>query len=382
MALGSNNTLDGLIPYLYTARDVVSREMADLIRFVSRDVTADMAVQGQTVNVPKTRKRDVYDIGDTPPSAKGNDFGTIPIAIEHFRVAEPVVWNGEEERGVGNKLNQMRVNQFTQSFRTLVNDIENKLAYAGIVAAIGAGNVYGVAGTPPFNGSLADMAGIAEVFDKIGAPRTERAFIGNSGAIRQMRSLGILVAADQAGTDATLRTGRLLSVFGFEIGQSGGFKTMQPGAGSGYLINGGNAEGDTELTVDTGSGAINKGAIITIAGDANKYVVTEDVGSGGTTIKIAGGLKQAAADNGAITIGAAYIPSLAFSSDALVLAARQPYLPEQGDEASDVLVLTDELTGLAFQAVLYPGYRKNRIEIAICYGIAAPNGEHALAVLG
>ena len=380
MPLGSNVTLDRLIPYLYTARDVISREMADLIRFVSRDATADMAAQGQTVNIPKTRKRGVQDIGDTPPVGSGNDFGTIPVIIDHFKVADPIIWNGEEERGVGDKLNQMRLGQFTQAMRSLVNDIEGNLAYAGVLAAITAGNVYGLAGTPPFGGSLSDMAGIAEVFDKIGAPKTERAFVGNSIAIRQMRSLGILTAADQAGSDIPLRTGNMLPVFGFAIGQSGGFKTMEPGAGSGYLLNGAAAEGATELTVDTGSGAIKKGAIITIAGDANKYIVTEDAGA--TIIKIAGGLRQAAPDNAAVTVGAAYIPSLAFTSDALILAARQPYLPENGDEASDVLVLTDELTGLAFQAALYPGYRKNRIEIAICYGMAAPNGEHALAVLG
>ena len=380
MPLGSNVTLDRLIPYLYTARDVISREMADLIRFVSRDATADMAAQGQPVNIPKTRKRGVQDIGDTPPVGSGNDFGTIPVIIDHFKVADPIIWNGEEERGVGDKLNQMRLGQFTQAMRSLVNDIEGNLAYAGVLAAITAGNVYGLAGTPPFGGSLSDMAGIAEVFDKIGAPKTERAFVGNSIAIRQMRSLGILTAADQAGSDIPLRTGNMLPVFGFAIGQSGGFKTMEPGAGSGYLLNGAAAEGATELTVDTGSGAIKKGAIITIAGDANKYIVTEDAGA--TIIKIAGGLRQAAPDNAAVTVGAAYIPSLAFTSDALILAARQPYLPENGDEASDVLVLTDELTGLAFQAALYPGYRKNRIEIAICYGMAAPNGEHALAVLG
>jgi hypothetical protein len=382
MPLGRNNTLDNLIPYLYTARDVVSREMADLIRFVSRDATADMAAEGQTINVPKTRKRDVHDIGDTPPSGSGNDFGTIPIVIDHFKVADPIVWNGEEERGVGDKLNQMRLNQFVQAIRSLVNNIEDNLAYKGILAAITSGNVYGAAGTPPFSGSLTDMAGIAKMFDDIGAPQTERAFIGNSTAIRQMRSLGILTAADQAGSDITLRTGRLLSIFGFAIGQSGGFKRMEPGAGTGYTINGAQAQGNTTLTVDGGSGAINKGALITIAGDPNKYIVTDDVSSGGTAIKISGGLKQAAADNVAITIGTAYIPSLAFTSDALVLAARQPYLPMGGDEADDVLVLTDEFTGLSFQAALYPGYRKKRIEIAICYGIAAPNAEHILTVLG
>jgi hypothetical protein len=291
------------------------------------------------------------------------------------------VWNGEEEKGVGNMLNPMRVSQFEQRFEAIAIEVEQLLCEIAVTSAITAGNVYGVAGTPPFSGSLADMAAIAKVMDDISRPTSERAFIGNSVAIRQFRSLGILTAADQNGSDTTLRTGNILPIFGFGIGQSGGFRTMVPGGGSGYLLNGAAPIGATELTVDTGSGTINKGALITIGSDPNKYIVTEDM-PGGTVIKIASGLRQAAPDNAAITVGAAYLPSVAYARDALVLAARQPYMPEGGDEADDVTTVTDTVTGLAFQVAYYKRYRKRAIEISLAFGASAVNPSHAVAVLG
>ncbi|MDR3124050.1 MAG: hypothetical protein LBU16_09785 [Treponema sp.] len=382
MALSGNNVLNGLIPIIRTALDNVSRKWTGMLSFTPIDAAASMASQGQTVNVPKSGIASVQDIGDTPPVNDGKDFGTIPVLVNHYKVATPIVWNGEEEKGVGDMLNPMRVSQFEQRFEAIAMAVEGLLCETAVMGAIGAGNVYGVAGTPPFSGSLADMAAIAKIMDDISRPTSDRAFIGNSVAIRQFRSLGILTAADQNGSDTTLRTGNILPIFGFGIGQSGGFQTMAPGGGSGYVLNGAHPEGAAALTVDTGSGTLNKGEIIAIAGDPNKYIIVDDVPSGGTEIKIAGGLKKNAPDNAAITSGAAYLPSVAYARDALVLAARQPYMPEGGDEAEDVMAVTDTATGLVFQVAYYKRYRKRAIEIALAYGAASVNPEHAIAVLG
>jgi hypothetical protein len=250
------------------------------------------------------------------------------------------------------------------------------------MGAIGAGNVYGTAGTTPFNGSLADIAQVAKILDDIGAPAADRQFVGNTAVIAAMRSLTNLVNANQAGTDETLRRGIIGTIFDIAVRSSGGYRLLEPGAGAGYLTNGAAALGATELTVDTGSGAINKGAIITIAGDTNKYLVTENVASGGTLIRIAGGLKKAAADNAAITLGAAYLPSVAFSRDAVVLAARTPAMPSTGDQAQAVTVVTDPVSGLSLQAAVYTGYRQTRVEIGGAWGVKSIVSRHSCALLG
>lgn len=112
---------------------------------------------------------------------------------------------------------------------------------------------------------------------------------------------------------------------GFQFFEQQSLLAFANGAGAGYLINGGTQTGST-LTVDTGTGAIPKGAILTIAGvnavhpitGANtgklrQFVVTADVLSGATSIPIypalvptsnteVGTVNASPADNAAITI--------------------------------------------------------------------------------
>jgi hypothetical protein len=377
------NILTGLVPILYAALDVVSREITGMIPAVSRNLTADSAAKGQIVTVPVTRKRGTVDIVEgTPPAGSGNDYVLEQVAITKSKIADPIVWTGEEQLSVGGQLNPMMIDQYSQAIRAVVNEIEADLCLEAVMGAVGAGNVYGAAGTPPFNGSVADMAQVAKVLDDIGAPQSGRQFVGNTAVTAAMRSLTNLTNADHAGTDETLRRGIIGMLFDIAVRTSGGFRLIDPGIGAGYLLNGAAAEGATELTVDTGTGAVNKGAIITIAGDAHKYLVVEDVASGGTVIKIAGGLKQDAADNAAVTVGAAYLPSVAFSRDAVVLAARAPAMPATGDQAQAVTVITDPVSGLSLQAAVYAGYRQTRIEIGAAWGVKSVVSRHSCALLG
>jgi hypothetical protein len=369
------NNLDGLIPTLYAALNVVSREIVGMVQAVSRDATASSAAKGQVITVPVTRKRGTVDIIEgTPPTGSGNDFTSVNVMITDAIIADPVIWTGEEQLSAGGQLNRMIVDQYAQAMRAVANRVEAALCLEAEMGAIGAGNVHGSAGTTPFNGSLADMAELAKILDDIGAPAGDRQFVGNTCVIAAMRSLTNLTNVDAAGTPETLRRGIIGSIFDIAVRSSGGYRLLDPGNGSGYLLNGAAVEGATELTVDTGSGAI-----ITIAGDTNKYIVTE---AGATFIKIAGGLKQAAADNAAITVGAAYLPSVAFSRDAILLATRLPAMPAGGDQSLDVTVITDPVSGLSFQVALYGGYRQNRVEIGLAYGCKSVNAEHSVALIG
>jgi hypothetical protein len=148
------------------------------------------------------------------------------------------------------------------------------------------------------------------------------------------------------------------------------------------LVNGAAAIGDVEITIDTGSGTINKGAIVSFGADTTKYVVSENVLSGGTVLKVAGGLKAAVADNATITFGAAYLPSAGFTSDAIVLATRLPALPEGGDNAKDTYVVTDPVSGLSLQAALYGEYLQNWVELRLAWGVKTVNPRHCAVLIG
>ena len=75
------------------------------------------------------------------------------------------------------------------------------------------------------------------------------------------------------------------------------------GVGTGWLINGaGMVAGSTVLTVDTGTGLLAVGDLVTFAGVAGQYCVTVAVTTAGTTMTITPGLASTVADNAAITL--------------------------------------------------------------------------------
>lgn len=152
------------------------------------------------------------------------------------------------------------------------------------------------------------------------------------------------------------------------IGRTAGFNgiyenTLIPnftnGAGTGYLVNGGSQSG-ASLIVDTGTGALPKGTVFTIAnvfavhpesrlstGVLQQFVVTADYAGGGGTVSIypsivASGALQtvnaAPADNAAITVfGTASdttTTSLAFHKDAFTFATADLVMPKGVDFAA------------------------------------------------
>jgi len=94
------------------------------------------------------------------------------------------------------------------------------------------------------------------------------------------------------------------------------------------------------------------------------------------------GLIDVLADNTAMTIGNNYTPNLAFSQDAIVLAARAPALPEGGDSADDRTTVVDPFSGLAFEVSVYRQYRRVKYEIAMAWGVGTPNKRHIATLAG
>ena len=376
--------LTGLMPQIFEAMDVVSREAVGVIPAASRSSKADSVSIGQTLSVPVALPRGTEDIRPgKEPTGKGDDFDRVDVKIEKMKTADPIWWSGDEESSQGELLNAEKQDQITQAMRALSNEIEADIALEGVIAGIGAGNIYGVAGTTPFAGSLTDMAHVRRVMNDMGVPKSERQFVANSIAAANILSLPNITHVEKAGGDTELRTGIIRPIMGLNIWESGGLNPIEAGTASDYLVNGTVEKGAKQINIDTGSGTFKMGNIISFAGDANKYVVAEDVPTGGTVLKIAGGLKQAVADNAAITMEVdTYLPSIAFHRNALLLVCRPPKLPSGGDKALDVKDIIDPVSGLAFQAALYGDYLQNRLEIRSAWGWKAISPRHILTLFG
>ncbi|MEI9740915.1 P22 coat - protein 5 family protein, partial [Enterobacter kobei] len=98
----AGNTLTGLIPTIYTALDVVSREQTGFIPAVARDAKADAAAKDQTVRAPVAPAATTEDIvpGPSAPNSGDQTIGGVDVKITKSKMA-PVKWNGEEQLALG-----------------------------------------------------------------------------------------------------------------------------------------------------------------------------------------------------------------------------------------------------------------------------------------
>ena len=269
------NTLTNLIPTLYEAMNVVSREMAGLIPAVRMDANAARAAKGQTVRVPLAEAGELENIapGEHPANSGDTTVDYVDVAITQSKAA-PVRWNGEEQLAVGaaGAYNAILADQFTDAMRKIVNAVEADLAAE---AMTNASRAYGTAGTAPFAtaNDLSDFAGVARILDDNGAPTSDRQLVLNSAAMANLRGKqSVLFKVNEAGTQDMLRTGMTDRVQDFALRYSGGIKPHTKGTGSGYVANltASLAAGATGIAVDTGSGTVLAGDVVTRAGDANK----------------------------------------------------------------------------------------------------------------
>lgn len=382
------NVLTRLIPDLYAAMNVVSRELVGFIPSVTRNVNAERAAVGQSVVYPIAPSMGMFDVTPamTVPEPADRTIGNGTIVITKSKGVE-FGWTGEEQRGLNTGAGYLTVQAdlFAEALRTLVNAIEVDLA---VEANLNASRAWGTAGTTPFASDVSDSAQLRKILDDNGAPLTDRSLVGDTSMGAKLRSLQNLTRVNEAGTTMGLRDGELLNLNGFSVKESAGIQRQVAGTAAGATTNNaGYAIGATTITLaSAGTGTIKAGDFITFAGDANKYGVAAgdtDVSNGGTITLQAPGLLQAIpAANTAITMVASHQTNIGFSRNALHLVMRAPALPEQGDSAIDRLTITDPRSGMSFEIAIYAVYRKIRAEVVAAWGVKAVNPRHIAALLG
>lgn len=382
------NTLTGLIPTLYNALDVVSREQTGMISAVSADMTFQRAAVGQTVTSPVAPAATASDITPavTPPNDGDQTIGSVSMTITKARRV-PVRWNGEERLGVDNNGAQFNVilrDQFAQAMRALANEVEADLCGLHQYAS----RAYGTAGTTPIVTNTNDISQVRKILVDNGAPTSDLQLVLDTSAGANVRTLyGINTDRDWSQMPVSER-GVLVTPHGMRIRESGQILTVTSGTGASATTNtAGYAVGSRTITLaSAGTGTIIAGDVITFAGDTNKYVVASgdtSVADGGTiTLAFTGLRKAIPASATAITVVAASARNMAFARSAIALATRAPALPAQGDSAVDRMMVTDPVSGLTFEVSMYAQYRQMQYEIALAWGVAAVKPEHMALLLG
>lgn len=379
-----SNILTNLIPDLYQGLDEVSRELVGFIPSVARNSSAERAAIGENIYVPISTALSSADVVPGMQVPEPADFAVdgVSIVINKSK-AVSFGLTGEEYKGLNNGMgaNYIMNENFKQAIRALTNEIELDIAAE---AALHASRSHGSAGTTPFATNLKDAAEVRKILDDNGAPASSRSLIIDTAAGVNLRGLTQLTNAGDAGTTMTLRQGELLDLFGLSVKESAAVKkSAAVGTVSGATLEGA-IEGANMLKVKAGSGKLMAGDYITIAGDANKYMVVKAVDvAAGAIIEISKpGLRKEAAADAAITVVAKATSNVAFTKNAIQLVTRAPALPGGRDSAVDSYMMTDPRSGLTFEIRVYDGYRKMRAEVACAWGVKAIKPEHIAALLG
>lgn len=380
------NTLTNLIPTIYKAKDIVLRELAGFIPAVTMDASGEEAAKDQTIRWPVAPAESA---GNITPAATGPDPATTTVGNDTMSISKArsctFYWEGEEQKGLGGLYNKILVDQFAQCMRTLVNEVETDLAALYVYAS----RAYGTAGTTPFGTNLGEAAQLLKILKDNGVPQSDLQLVIDTTAGAALRTLTQLTKANEGGGTDLLRQGVLLDILGLAIRESAQVKSHTKGTGATYNVDlaAGYAVGLTTVHVEAGTGTILDGDVLTnakTARDTNKYIVkTGFAGDGDGDVVLANpGLKVAWVNNDPVAVGNSYTANMAFSRSAISLLLRVPAMPEGGDAADDVTVITDPQTGISFQVAMYRQYRRIAFEVGLAWGVKANKPEGIALLLG
>lgn len=375
------NTLTTLQPTLFSAAQEVSAEPFGAIEAINVGFDDKGVAKGDTVKVPVAPTRSATDFTPAATSTTGTDSTADGVGVT-ITASKKVDWalTGEQIRSLQNADSDKEWARqlVAQGMRALRNLAEQDCCVA---IKEGASRAYGTAGTTPFASDLTALTNARKILQDNGAPLADLQFVGDTSAGLNLRNLGIIQQAYQAGTEEERRTGKLLRQFGFQIRESAGITAHTIGTGAGYLINmaAGLAVGGKDVTVDTGTGTIVKGDIVTFAGTtAHKYVVNAALASNVFSIGRPGS-RVLEADNDAVTVGAAYTPNMAFERNAVVGIMRPPLMP---DNPTMSKMLISDQKGMTYLLVEIAQYGQITWEIHLAWGFKVVQGEHVALVLG
>ncbi len=378
------NVLTDLAADIYKGADIVGRELTGGSSSVLINANgSDRVAKNDVVRSSFTRTATAADITESMTIPEGTDqtVDNKTLTINKTRSVQ-IPWTGEDMKHVNNGIGFETVygDQIAQAMRTLANEIEVDImteAYQNASRAVG------TAGTTPFASDFDLVAQARQILVDNGTPTDGQiTMVLNTLAGTNLRNLAQLQKANEAGSDQLLRQGTLLDLQGIMLKESAGVQSHTKGTGTGYLVNSASlAVGDTVIPVDTGSGTIVAGDVITFAGDTNKYVVETALSGGNVTIA-APGLRTAVADNSAVTVGDSYTGNVVFHRNSMELALRAPAMVAGGDAADDSMIVQDPFSGLVFEIRSYKGYRKAMFEVSAAWGVKAWKPDFIANVLG
>lgn len=376
------NLMTSLQPLLFSAAQVVSGEPVGCLDGINKQFDDKGVAVGDKVLVPVSPTRAVEDFVPAPYAPAGLDStaGNVEVTITGNKMAS---WHltGEQIRSLDNAdSNKEWVRQMVlQGMRALRNAAD---ADCGVAIKQGACRALGTVGVTPFADGMQAWTDVWAEAKKNGAPFSDMQFAMSIPAYQNLLKLGTVQQAYAAGGDEERRTGFIKSQFGFMPRPDAFLAAHTPGGGTSYVINsaGGVTVGDYTLTAKTGNGTMLAGDVLSIQSDtANKYVCNTGLAAPGAFIIGRPGLRVETSDSKTITIGASYMPNLAFERSSVVGIMRPPLVPQ--NPTITQMPISDAF-GLTYLLLDIAQYGQRTWELHLAWGFKAVQPEHIFILMG
>lgn len=358
------NNITTVVPRLLAMGLGALRENAVTIRTVNRSYEAMAGQRGSTIEVPIPSAVAVTDVTPAATAPAGTDItpSVVAIPLDQWKEAAFHLTDQEQLQIMEGHLPLVA----GEAVKSIVNTVDR------YVLALGRKfyGVVGTAGTTPFGaGTTADATALRTILNKQLAGQDNRNVVVDPDAEGAALNLRAFQDGSWAGSYDAVIAGNLNNKLGFRWWMNQNVQTHTAGAGSGYVVNigAGVAAGIKVIPVDTGTGALVEGDILSFAGHAQTYVVTAAYAGGSGNISIEPGLQVAVADNVAITKRASHVMNLAYHRDAIAFASR----PLQAHGAGLGVVSSsavDPVSGLALRLEVKHEHKRLRWSFDCLYG--------------
>lgn len=346
-------------------------------RLLTSEYSALSANKGQKISVPMTPTMVVGDVtpGVTPPTP--GDMTPAAVDVEMANWKYVTFQLSDKDKFDVRDGNMPKV--LSKAMATLVDAIDVSILTAG---SEGAGAATGTAQTTPFSSAILAVQA-NKILNRNKIDKDSRHVMFDADAEANLLALPEFANSQftgdyQAMTNGTYDGNRRV---GSQWWHNQNIPSHTKGVGTGYVVNGALSAGDTAIVVDTGTGALVAGDVITFAADtSNKYVVAAAHAGGAGTVTInSPGLVVDIPDNNAITVANSHVSNLAFSSDSIAFASR-PLPASDANAMTDTLV--DDVSGLSVRLETMRGWMQDLWVVSALWGVKAVRSEGIVKILG
>lgn len=370
------NNLTAVIPKLLAQGLLALRQNAVTAMTVNRGYEELAGEKGDTINVPIPSAIAAVDVvpGNIAPDPGDLAPTSVPIVMNKWKEAAFQLSDKEQMEAMSGTIPMSA----SEAVKAIVNEIDMSILneYKAVFGA------NGVPGTAPFQGDTKDVTETRKILQQQLAPQDPRWFLVNPDAEANALNLRAFQDASWVGTAQTVTDGTFNRRFGFGWSVNQNLPTHTAGTADDYTVTGVNAIGATTLTVTSAgnNGTFLEGDIVTITGDSQTYVVTQDeTGAPAASITIQPALRKATVGAEAITVKQTHAVNLAYHRDAFALAMRPLRQDKMGRQ---VFSQVDPLSGLALRIEILEEHKRTRLSYDALWGVKCVRPELAARLMG